>query len=264
MGCSQLRALAGQKSWTALRSCRRTGKGQVLVTGPPNNLEQPTVIAPLLSGLGEDDRHRVIDACIPHRFRRGDALFQESDPADSLHFLTSGFLVIQVTTLSGEVATMNVVGAPDTVGELALLDEYGRRSASALAITPVQTLALNREAFERLCAEHAVVEHMLVTILSAHVRRLSDRLTEALYAPADIRVLLRLADLSRLFGGAKAGTSIPVTQSDLAAMAGTTRPTVNRALQMAQSLGAISLGRGRIEVVKPDVLGTLVTDRTAR
>lgn len=220
--------------------------------------------APLLSGLGEDDCRRVIDACMRHRYRRGEALFSEGDAAASLHFLTNGFLVIQVTSPLGDVATMNVIGAPDTVGELALLDGYGRRSASALAITPVETFALNREAFERLRVDHPVVEHMLVTILSAHVRRLSDRLTEALYVPAEIRVLLRLADLFRVFRGSTVRTSIPMTQSDLAAMAGTTRPTVNRALQMAQSAGAISLGRGRIDVLRADVLGTLAADRTAR
>jgi CRP/FNR family transcriptional regulator, cyclic AMP receptor protein len=234
------------------------------MAGPPNGVEQRAVIAPLLSGLGEDDRRRVIDACIRRRFRRGEALFHEGDPAGGLHFLTNGFLVIQVTTPFGDVATMNVIGAPDTVGELALLNGYGQRSATVLAITPVETLALNREAFERLCADHPVVEHMLVTILSTHVRRLSDRLTEALYVPAEIRVLLRLIDLSRVFGGADVGTLIPVTQSDLAAMAGTTRPTVNRALQVAQTAGAISLGRGRIEVLNPGVLRTLVADRTAR
>jgi len=219
---------------------------------------------PLLSGLGEGDRRRVVDACIRHRYRRGEALFSEGDPAASLHFLTNGFLAIQVTSPLGDVATMNVIGAPDTVGELALLDGHGRRSASALAITPAETLALNREAFERLRVDHPVVEHMLVTILSAHVRRLSDRLTEALYVPAEIRVLLRLADLFLVFGGATVRTSIPVTQSDLAAMAGTTRPTVNRALQVAQSAGAISLCRGRIDVLRADVLGTLVADGTAR
>jgi CRP/FNR family cyclic AMP-dependent transcriptional regulator len=234
------------------------------MTSPPNNLDQPVATAPLLSGLGEDDRRRVIDACIRRRFRRGEVLFSEGDPAGSMHFLISGFLVIQVTTPFGDVATMNAIGAPDTVGELALLNGYGRRSASVLAITPAETLALNRGAFERLCGEHPVVEHMLVTILSAHVRRLSDRLTEALYLPAEIRVLLRLADLARLFGGANGRASIPMTHSDLAAMAGTTRPTVNRALHVAQTAGAISLGRGRIDVIKADVLGTLVADRTAR
>lgn len=222
-----------------------------------DDVERRAAIAPLLDGLGEDDRRRVIDACIRRRFRRGQTLFHEGDPGDSLHLLTSGVLIVQVTTPSGEVATMNVMGAPDTVGELALLDRCGRRIASVVAITPVETMALDREAFERLRTEHPVVERMLVTILSAHVRRLTDRLTEALYAPAETRVFLRLADLLRVFGGGSAGTTIPVTQSDLAAMAGATRPTVNRALQAAQSAGAILLGRGRIEVVEPNVLGRL-------
>jgi CRP-like cAMP-binding protein len=179
-----------------------------------------------------------------------------------MHFVTSGFVVVQVTTPFGEIATMNVMGAPDTVGELALLDRYGRRSASVVAITPVETLVLDRGAFEHLRTEHPVVERMLVTILSAHIRRLSDRLTEALYVPAETRVFLRLADLFRVFGGGTTGTTIPVTQSDLAAMAGTTRPTVNRALQAAQSTGAILLGRGHIEVVDPNVLEQLAANPT--
>jgi CRP/FNR family cyclic AMP-dependent transcriptional regulator len=227
-----------------------------------HDAERHAAIAPLLAGLGESDRRRVIEACIRRRFRRGEALFLEGDPGESLHFLTSGYVVVQVTTTFGETATMNVLGAPDTIGELALLDRHGRRSASVIAITPVETLALDRGAFERLRTEHPVVERMLVTILSVHVRRLSDRLTEALYLPAETRVFLRLADLCRVFGGETTGTAIPVTQSDLAAMAGTTRPTVNRALQAAQSAGAILLGRGRIEVIKPSVLERLIASPT--
>jgi CRP/FNR family transcriptional regulator, cyclic AMP receptor protein len=222
-----------------------------------NEAERRAVIAPLLAGLGESDRRRVIEACIQRRFPRGEALFLEGDAGESLHFLTSGFVVVQITTLFGEIATMNVVGAPDTIGELALVDHYGRRSASVVAITPVETLALDRGAFERLRTEHPIVDRMLVTILSVHVRRLSDRLTEALYVPAETRVFLRLADLHRVFGGETTGTAIPVTQSDLAAMAGTTRPTVNRALKAAQSAGAILLGRGSIEVIEPSVLEQL-------
>jgi hypothetical protein len=45
-------------------------------------------------------------------------------------------------------------------------------------------------------------------------------------------------------------------------MAGTTRPTVNRALQAAQSKGAILLGRGRIEVIEPSVLEQLAASPT--
>ena len=230
--------------------------------GHPRNIHEPGAIAPLLDGLGEDHCRRVIDACIPRRFRRGQALFYEGDTGDSLFFLTEGFLVVQVTTPFGEVATVNVLRAPDTVGELALLDRGGRRSASVLAITSVETLALDRGTFERLRIDHPVVEHVLVTILSAHVRRLSARLTEALYVPAETRVLRRLENLAQLFGGGRTAIAVPITQSDLAAMAGTTRPTVNRALQAAQTAGAISLGRSRIDVVEPAVLAQLAVGPT--
>jgi len=39
-----------------------------------------------------------------------------------------------------------------------------------------------------------------------------------------------------------------VTQDDIAGMAGTTRPTVNKALKSAEELGMVSLSRGRITV----------------
>jgi CRP-like cAMP-binding protein len=224
----------------------------------------PGAIAPLLQGLRDEDRRRVVDACGRRRFQPGQALFQQGDSGDCLYLLTNGFLLIQVTTPLGEIATVNVVGAPDTVGEMALLEQAGRRSASVVAMTPVETLALDRATFERLRGDHPAVERMLVTILSAHVRRLSDRLTEALYVPAETRVLLRLADLCELFGGGWAQTVIPLTQSQLATMAGTTRPTVNRALRVAQSKGAISLGRGRIDVVDPGVLRRLAAAPTRR
>ena len=208
--------------------------------------DRGAAIARLLDGLDEAHRRHVIDVCTPRHFRRGEPLFQEGDPGESLHFLTRGFVVVQVTTPSGETATMNVLRAPDSFGELALIDPSGRRSASVIALTTVETLALDRSSFERLRAEQPALEHVLVKILQGEVRRLSARLVEALYVPAETRVLLRLADLVQVFGDGAPGTVVPVTQSDLAALAGTTRPTVNRVLQVAQSVGSISIGRGRV------------------
>ena len=41
---------------------------------------------------------------------------------------------------------------------------------------------------------------------------------------------------------------VPITQDDLAGMAGTTRPTTNQVLQRLADEGVLSLGRGRIEL----------------
>ena len=47
---------------------------------------------------------------------------------------------------------------------------------------------------------------------------------------------------------------VPITQEDLATMAGTTRPTVNRVLRRLEEAGAVALARGRIEVLAVDIL----------
>jgi len=73
----------------------------------------------------------------------------------------------------------------------------------------------------------------------------------------DKRVLRRVLALAELYGGCRAGTTIPVRQDDIAELAGATRPTVNRALKEAAAGGAIEVGRGRITVVDPERLVAL-------
>ena len=63
-------------------------------------------------------------------------------------------------------------------------------------------------------------------LLGARIRRLNERLFEGLYVPADTRVMRRLFDVAELYGYA-----IPLTQDDLAGLAGTRRATVNRVLR---------------------------------
>jgi CRP-like cAMP-binding protein len=82
------------------------------------------------------------------------------------------------------------------------------------------------------------------------VRRLDDLLLEALYIPVERRVLRRLVEL----GGTYAGRDgeIPLTQEQLAELAGTSRATVNRVLRDEQRRGTVELRRGRTIVTKPE------------
>jgi CRP-like cAMP-binding protein len=58
-------------------------------------------------------------------------------------------------------------------------------------------------------------------------------------------VLRRLLELVTIYGD---GVAIPVTQSDLAGLAGTSRATVNRVLRQEQSRGRIKVERARVVV----------------
>ena len=69
-----------------------------------------------------------------------------------------------------------------------------------------------------------------------------------------LRTVRRLLDVAELYGATRPGTVVHLTQDDLAGLAGTTRPTVNRVLQRAADEGSIALGRQRIEITDPGML----------
>lgn len=167
-----------------------------------------------------------------------------------MHLITIGHVVIRVSTTSGDVATLAVSGPGEAVGEQSLLSGGGSRNASAIALDRVETLYLSRRTFEELRAQHAQVDRFLISLLDTRLRKITDRLLAALYLPASVRVLRCLEDTCVTFGG----DLIPLTQDDIASMAGTTRPTTNRILRHAADRGAIRLARGYVTVTDSETL----------
>jgi CRP-like cAMP-binding protein len=167
-----------------------------------------------------------------------------------------GRVAVRLTTPLGEVATLDVLQAGDTFGEQALVDGHGERTATVSAIERTETLTLDRAGFDRLRAEHPGVDRFLVMVLSARLRSTSHQLLDALYLPADTRVVRCVARMHALFCSDGAGT-IPLTQVDIASMAGVTRSTANRVLSTAQNKGVLRVGRGALEILDAEQLHRL-------
>jgi CRP-like cAMP-binding protein len=189
-------------------------------------------------------RREVLAVAAWRRFDRGVVLFHEGEAGGTLYVLMRGQVAIRVTTPDGDTATLNVIGPGAAFGELSLLDPATTRTAT------VQALVLQRADFERLRRSYPSVDRLLAEYLAAQVRRLSERLTEALCLEARTRVLRRLLDLDGVFDSGP----VPVTQEEISTMAGTTRPTVNRVMQDLAQAGIIELGRGRFIVVDSTAL----------
>jgi CRP-like cAMP-binding protein len=108
---------------------------------------------------------------------------------------------------------------------------------------------IDAEAFAELRTREPGLTDLLVVMLTARVRQLNDRLLEALYVPADTRLLRRVLELTELYGEV-----IPLTQEDLAGLAGATRATVNRVLRREEKDGTVLLGRGRLTILDGQAL----------
>lgn len=207
----------------------------------------------LLAGVDEADRREIIAASVRRRFARNEVIFHEGDPGDSLHLIAKGRVLVRVASPAGDVVTLEVLGVGDAFGEQALLSPEHRRTASVVAAEAVETLTLRAAAFEDLVRRRPEITRVLVEVLAEQVRRLSGQVRDALFVPADKRVLREVLRLARIYdNGDGEPTVIALTQEDLASMAGTTRPTANRALQRAVDDGAIALSRGRITLFDAD------------
>jgi CRP/FNR family cyclic AMP-dependent transcriptional regulator len=183
-------------------------------------------------------------------FTRGEVVFHEGDPADSFHLVVKGRFASRLTTPLGDLAILAIMGTGDAFGELALVGDPVPRSSSVSALEAGETRAVYGTDFARLRKNHPSVDSALVELLAASVRRLSLRVLEAYYSDAHTRVRRRIHELALVYAGegAEPPFTVPLTQEDIAGMAGTSRATVNRVLRDEEARGTLALARGRVIV----------------
>jgi CRP/FNR family cyclic AMP-dependent transcriptional regulator len=203
----------------------------------------------LLEGVPEEQVRELLQIARRRRFVRNEVVFHRDDPGDSLHLIQKGRFAVRVMTPLGDVATIAVRGPGESFGEMALVGETPRRSATVAALQEGETFAIYRPEFDQLHRRQPQVGEMLFRFLTNEVRMLNERLLEALYLPVEKRVLRRLVELADLYTAAGGVVVISLTQETLAELAGATRPTVNQVLQEEQRRGTIRLARGRTEIL---------------
>jgi CRP/FNR family cyclic AMP-dependent transcriptional regulator len=131
------------------------------------------------------DLNRVIlDACVKvQHYLRNDIIFKQHDPADFLHIILDGAVLIYMSGNGNGVAHGNTSVAEkaaahlvsflkpgDLLGEMAFIDN-SVRSATAEAIQPTTTLAMSKERFETIRANFpALAFELLVVELARRVR----------------------------------------------------------------------------------------------
>jgi CRP-like cAMP-binding protein len=204
---------------------------------------------PLLAGLSEEELRALLTIARRRRFARDEVVFHRGDPADTLHLIARGRFAVRIVTPLGDTATLAVLGPGELFGELALVAGDPVRSATVAALEPAETRAIHRIDFDALRRRHPETAEVVITILAGQVRRLSEHLVEALYVPADRRVLRRLAALADQYGDGADQVMIPLRQEEIAALAGASRATTNRVLREAQARGEVRLERGRTTVL---------------
>jgi CRP/FNR family transcriptional regulator/CRP/FNR family cyclic AMP-dependent transcriptional regulator len=213
---------------------------------------------PLLRDVSPDSLEQLT-RCLRRRvYHRGEVIFHQGDPGDTMHLVRSGRIKIVVPSESGDEAVLAILGPGDCFGELAVIDG-GPRSASVVAMEQVETLMLGRQDFLAFFRGNSEAAERLVVNLARIIRRVNEDVADLAFLDLPGRLAKKLLDLADSHGEPTDGgkgieISVPLTQEELAGMIGATRPSVNKVLGWYEDQGAIQRRGRKIAILKPDML----------
>ncbi len=97
----------------------------------------------LLTGLSPEQEELVKRSGALKHLHAGDSIFAEGDTAEGLYVILSGMVEVYRTDSGGADHRLNLLGAGDVLGEMGLLTDIERRTASARATEPTELLFLD-------------------------------------------------------------------------------------------------------------------------
>jgi CRP-like cAMP-binding protein len=188
--------------------------------------------------------------------KRGATIVSKGDPGNSLVVVVSGTVKISISSPDGRSAILNLIGAGEIFGEVALLD--GRaRTADATANTNCEIYVIDRRDFIPFVRCHPALAMKLIELLCERLRWTSDQVEEVILQNLPGRLasaLLRLTEKHKL---APAGRTIAITQQEISEMVGMTRESINKQLRAWAARNWVRLEHGAIVVLNAEMLREL-------
>lgn len=188
--------------------------------------------------------------------RKGEVVFNEGEPGDSLYILLSGKIKVGRRAADGRQNLIAVMGPSDMVGELSLFDP-GPRTATATAVTDTRLVRLRKQALRPWLNNRPEIAEQLLRVLARRLRRTNDSLADLIFTDVPGRVAKNLLQMAGRFGTRDGGVlrvTHDLTQEEIAQLVGASRETVNKALADFASRGWLRLDGKSIIILDPERL----------
>ena len=175
----------------------------------------------------------------PVKYRKGETVFDQGDPCDSVFYIQSGTCKVSVVSEQGKEAIVALHGKGDFFGEGGL-NGQPRRLATVTAISDLKLMRFEKAVIQRVLLQEPDFSEFFISHLLTRNARVEADLVDQLFNSSEKR-LARLLLLMANFG--KEGKPEPViaklNQETLAEMIGTTRSRVNFFMNKFRKLGFI-------------------------
>lgn len=223
------------------------------------DLEQAAELLGQTQLFGELDKEsigKLAERATQRTYSKGQLIFYQGDLAGSLFVMKEGLVKVFVTSEAGDEMLLVTLRPLDTFGELALLDG-SERSASAQALEATTVVELNRATFLDVVRSDPNMTEALLHSMGAVLRRLTEQASDLVFLDLHGRVaklLMHMADENGNVTDDGIELDLKLTQTDIAAMVGGSRQSINQILRSFEDRGYLELQGKAVLVKEPNRL----------
>lgn len=182
-------------------------------------------------------------------------LIREGFTTNAVYLLLTG--IVKITCATEESSALIAIRTGgDVVGEMAALDGLPR-SATVTTAGPVIARVISQGEFIAVLRRDPEMALVLNKSVSEKLRETTTRLVDFGSCPASVRVARILLELSVHCGIDRPHGRVidcPLTQTELATLAGSTEPTAQRALRQLRASGVVASGYRETTILDLDGL----------
>ncbi|MEV7041404.1 Crp/Fnr family transcriptional regulator [Amycolatopsis sp. NPDC051061] len=205
----------------------------------------------LLGRLRRKDADALLDLGTPVGYPALQRVIRQGDAAQYSLLVLQGTVKVVVDTDRGRDVVIAVRGPGDLLGEMATL-ERRPRSAHVITCSAVQARVIHSPELADFLGRNIEVSLAVARMLSERLRSADRRSIDFVVCPAPIRVVRVLLEIVQQHGSATGSgheLGIPLSQAEIASMAGTGLSTVEKAFRRLESAGVLGRRYRRVLII---------------
>ncbi len=206
--------------------------------------------------LSDEDVEKLRAASAYRDYRAGETIFAPERDPHSVYLLERGLVRIYRLSSEGSETTFGYVAPGEVFGELSVFGDYPRESF-AEALLDSRVWKMRSQAFRQILDSRPSIMLPIARQMGERLKSVESRVENLVFCDVGSRLAAALVELMRSLGrkdGSGTLIDVPVTQSELASLIGSTRQSVNVALRDLVQEGLIERRGRSIWVLQPDGL----------
>ncbi|MFQ5442527.1 MAG: Crp/Fnr family transcriptional regulator [Thermodesulfobacteriota bacterium] len=200
---------------------------------------------PLFVGLEDFYLEDIISIGELRAWPKASQIICEGESGDSVYFIISGRAKVTLYGEQGREIVLAVLKEGDMFGEMAIMDEKPR-SANVEAGRELKCLTVNKETFLKYLGSHHRVYRTMFAYLTGRLRDATRKIGGLALLDVCGRIAHTLIGMSKASAEEKVVDIERPTHEELAAMIGSSREVVSRALKKMSEEGYIKVEKDRI------------------